>query len=1228
MLKGLNFINILSERAFTAEANAPSFFDTISMIISKFVIDLWDHLLTLVIKIVYTVLKWAMTVIDFIYTFVRQLVGISIDSSGTSFLLEDDIIFKFLSGEFFLPLMKYMLGFCFLLLIVFTIIAIVKNEYDYTVYGRSNDKKQVLVKSLQAVFLMILVPFIVVGSIIGSNALLRALTEATSVGGSGTSIGSQIYVASSYKANAYRHYAESNYKIPITYNFSEVEDKTIIAGWEADGGVEEINKVVNQYLSMPVWSRGLKAFEMHISNNYFALDYIDEITYQAYQAADASSSDIDGLMTIYEGLYDKGINTYTPEYYVMADTIEYFFGSNRTIRFVTMEQVYKTCSMAGIESGIDYDGKYYTAQVEYNYDIGGRGNTITYRHRAGATDEADGAVFVCATQEQTESGVIYYKPYIASSSSYYNGGNITVARGTFNEDGYPTAIRIRNNIVECYRENLNVPTLIDFFPTISYEKPEGTTQEIGNWITRTLFEGVTGVNPDELVPYIYFNFDLFSLFTKSTNVVTKFADGGLDIDYYFSDSDIEIENLYWIPEISLFILIFAIGTVFSIILKITFGLVGRIFDIIVLIISYPATLALFPLKGNNALKKWSTNFFSKLIEAYGVIIALNLMFLFATVLSDFKLLQPGDNANIIQQLGLFFSNHIIRILFLLVAFSLMAKIPLSINKILNGKEDKEDKEDENAIISRGEKSIQDLKNPFTWMSDLVTGKMFIDQAKKAKEFSTKSIPGGAFVATKHRKKKEEKEENEEFAKALISSPKNKSNTNNGSSSQSSGNSNMPPEIHSSTDANESATTSGDLDVSDVVSQINNNADNNEMDLEIESGKDEQNTNNEPSESDNVAKAETKRDVFILFDNRENENIEETTKHKNNTIENSDAEKSDSKKADRIEEKPLNKDKTESKENDTDKPSDKSAAENSNSKTNQDTSSTKNAADKAESFADKLEQTGEKVLEKFTNSKLGQNLLNSKLGKSIRAKFEENNVEDEEFVTKAGMQDEEEIFGEEEEGNKHLVQLQEDLENTKTAQIIETAGEKFESGDIKGGIATMVGSLGALVSETPTVLKSGFKAVKGIVNDKLKEMKNGKSEQASEKAEMQDKGTKYYELLNNKFSSEKQRLSLIHEGQIKPMFIEENYFNLIKELNNTEQALKPFKNSYFMDKDVNTIKNKNFNETINAIEADVNESYKKLTDKSPEMDQNYDKLTSSLSRLKELYRINPYYIDES
>lgn len=771
---------LLSERTFSN--NDVSFFETVGLILKNFFLGLFNIIGTIFARIVYFICKFAITILDFVYIFIRQLIGINADSSGkAAFQIDDDIIIKFLSGDYFITLMKYMLGFCLVLLIVFTIIAIIRSEYNYVIRGESNDKKQVMAKTLQALFLMVIVPFIVVAAIISSNAILRTLDAATSNTGSSTTLGSQIFVTSSYRANRYRKYADDNLKIPITYNFAKATAADNIAGWDTDGGIDDIKKVVNEYQNMSVWKRGYKAFLMHETQTYFSIDYIDEITYQAHQGTNLNSD----KMSIYEGFYDLGIQTYRPEYYIMANVIETIMGTGKQIQFKTLEEVwlsYQNYSGSDVDSlgnpitistlrnyyGIGTNGSNYTASV--TYIINGGEKTVNYVSPAGAKDEAEGAVFICTTQETTSNGHVYYRPFNVPSNdaeeSYRVSDTncVTIARGDFNDDGYPTALRERNGIVECYRENLNIPTLLDFFPTISYEKPEGATETLNSWIMRKGFELLTGINPDELIPYVYYNFDLFSLFTKSTQVITKFETGGLSVDLYFSNTDIALTNFYSAAHIDLFILTFSTFLLLGIILKVMFGAVGRIFDIITLIIIYPATLALFPLKGNAAFNSWSKQFVSKLISIYGVVVSINLMFVLTTATQSFTFITKSDQASgnfIFRMLAFPLINEIVRILFTLVLFSMIASFAKIVSAaILGVKSNKKMDYDVDDIIKRGEKPVSDIKSysnkTLKFASSVLSGQIVFDAAKKVGDIALSSVPGGAFIRNKIDKKKDSK----------------------------------------------------------------------------------------------------------------------------------------------------------------------------------------------------------------------------------------------------------------------------------------------------------------------------------------------------------------------------------------------------------------------------------------------------------------------------------------
>ncbi len=187
--------------------------------------EFWWNLLVAIgnaiFTLIYTIVRWILNIVDFLQYFCKHLVGIDYWEKGNvklETLGESDIIFKFLYDKTVQRVFKYMLGLFVVLLIIFAIIAIIKNQY--AVAAEVDDKADnnpmgVLKKCFKAIFLVILVPVMLVMGILASNAVLAGLVNALNVNNRLT-LGGQVFASSAYDANRYRKYAERNIRYAVT----------------------------------------------------------------------------------------------------------------------------------------------------------------------------------------------------------------------------------------------------------------------------------------------------------------------------------------------------------------------------------------------------------------------------------------------------------------------------------------------------------------------------------------------------------------------------------------------------------------------------------------------------------------------------------------------------------------------------------------------------------------------------------------------------------------------------------------------------------------------------------------------------------------------------------------------------------------------------------------------------------------------------------------------------
>lgn len=162
--------------------------------------------------LVYHILKFVLNIIDLLQYFVKRLVGL--DYWGTSKVTTEnyadhDIIFRFLQNKQVQRVFRYMIGIFVVLLIVFTIIAIIKSEYSFAANGGDNNKKTIFTRSFKAIFMVIMVPILMTVGIMASNAVLQGVVNAFSLNNNIT-LGGQVFVGSAYNANKYKMYVNDN----------------------------------------------------------------------------------------------------------------------------------------------------------------------------------------------------------------------------------------------------------------------------------------------------------------------------------------------------------------------------------------------------------------------------------------------------------------------------------------------------------------------------------------------------------------------------------------------------------------------------------------------------------------------------------------------------------------------------------------------------------------------------------------------------------------------------------------------------------------------------------------------------------------------------------------------------------------------------------------------------------------------------------------------------------
>ena len=173
---------------------------------------------------IYNIIRWLLAFLDFMQYFVQKLIGLDYWLNRTYYTLEgaveSDLIFGFLYDDTVQKVFRAMMAVFFVLLIIFTIYAIVKQEWTYITgkefgNGTGNSKTKIFKSSLKAIALVIIFPLVLMIGILSANAILASLIKALNIDTSST-LGGQLFQIASQNANKYEKYGNGNARAAVS----------------------------------------------------------------------------------------------------------------------------------------------------------------------------------------------------------------------------------------------------------------------------------------------------------------------------------------------------------------------------------------------------------------------------------------------------------------------------------------------------------------------------------------------------------------------------------------------------------------------------------------------------------------------------------------------------------------------------------------------------------------------------------------------------------------------------------------------------------------------------------------------------------------------------------------------------------------------------------------------------------------------------------------------------
>ena len=634
-------------------------------------------------KLIYFIAKWMMYFLDILFIYIQELAGFNMNTSSldAAITADSDIVFRLLltNRRQSSQIIRNLSGLALACIIIFSVAAIVIQEYRSFKDNKPADVMGVLRTAGKSIALMIITPFIALLGIVASNLILKSLYNATNASGSCT-LSTQIFSASSTAANSYRTYAANGQRIPIKYDFSEAEeymeyfeDATVTSQFKEYLSDAENNPLYATYL---MFSGG---------NHYKFGQLYNTNTLKAYH-------------TFYDdkdnGTDSEGKNrivAHQAEYYVMADVVDYCIRTSIPVYFKTIEEVLETATAVDAAILTNLSGQiidtfdigqsvsgYYDYLIDYfkptEEGTASGKDQIKYYHKKGEVDEYEGAKYIIAIEKEIVSDGTTYKYFYPLTVGYsINGsdpfisefiysGQMIAAKGLFDECKYPTAITQnadRSEIV-FYREDLtdNIMGMPNDVVKVDLVTDEGGFFAKVGYFFKALFD------PASLLPKLTFDPDkLLNSYESSTTTINTIKSGKLHIGYMFTDTSIfskwtdstfglKLDSLFNPGKLNLLILIAGTLILIKVSFAAIFGLIARAYDLFMIILMYPTVCATMPID-ENGYKQWMQQYIGKLLATYGYLLGINFVMMLFPIVQQLELFTTAEvgSSKIIKRIG-------------------------------------------------------------------------------------------------------------------------------------------------------------------------------------------------------------------------------------------------------------------------------------------------------------------------------------------------------------------------------------------------------------------------------------------------------------------------------------------------------------------------------------------------------------------------------------------------
>ena len=326
MIKLYSLLSTLFSAGRSSSFLSADFMSIINVIFNK-ILELLPRSLTFLVKlalegitqIIWLAIKFVLAIMEIFEFMINEYLGI--DSSvqdmvdfATGIEGNKSTFVSMLSDTF-----RAIIGVSIVLLIIFTIIAIVRQEWNNATQqqggqGVNNDKKPIIMGLFKKMLYIFLLPLTMIFIITGVNSILTAFSRAIR-GNNNMTVAAQVLSTSTYDSNKYRYYAQQNKRIPI-----------IIEAYDPEQYDDDENDLL---------SAKIKSLEVQNSLNRTATNITKKNLLTFKESLNYKNNKLSNSVN-YDDTYEKFVCT-AEQYQVMADFIDFAQKTNTQFQIKSID---------------------------------------------------------------------------------------------------------------------------------------------------------------------------------------------------------------------------------------------------------------------------------------------------------------------------------------------------------------------------------------------------------------------------------------------------------------------------------------------------------------------------------------------------------------------------------------------------------------------------------------------------------------------------------------------------------------------------------------------------------------------------------------------------------------------------------------------------------------------------------------------------------------------------